>query len=538
MGSHPLARGGQTRILGRYLLCAPIAAGGMATVHLGRLIGNKGFSRTVAIKQLHAQLVHDAEFAAMFLDEAHLTARIRHPNVVAPLDVIECDGEICIVMEYVHGESLGRLMQLSTHEGIKDRIVAAVMIQVLLGLHAAHVATDDHGHPLSIVHRDVSPQNILVGEDGITRVVDFGIAKAARRIHSTDGDKLKGKLGYMAPEQLRLAPIDHRSDLFAAGVILWELLTGKELFTSQEPAAAIEQMLHFQPQPPSSVAPSITKTLDDVVLKALSVDPNDRYASARDMARAIESACSPAGTLEVSEWVNRLAASALARRAEWIADIEEMSLDELTRTHAFPNSSTRTPTSVRSFIAAPAQGQVEPPPARAVSPPPTTNGSPHPVSQSPSLVVTTSKAPFGPDLRARRGRSRVIWLGLASAGLSMIVLLLFVRFGMRHHAVSVTALSEPTSDVTRAPAADLSETHISPTVQPAPALSVTLEATDAGASGSPHEAHGTATRYTANSRATATPTHASKSSTPDCKVPYSVDAQGIKRFRLECFSHP
>jgi serine/threonine-protein kinase len=513
----------------------------MATVHLGRLIGNKGFSRTVAIKQLHAQLVHDAEFAAMFLDEAHLTARIRHPNVVAPLDVVESEGEICIVMEYVHGESLGRLMQLSSTERIPERIVSAIMIQVLLGLHAAHVATDDHGQPLRIVHRDVSPQNILVGEDGITRVVDFGIAKAARRIHSTDGDKLKGKLGYMSPEQLRLGPIDHRSDLFAAGIILWELLTGRELFTSQEPAAAIEQMLRFQAQPPSSVVASIPPELDEIVLKALSVHPDQRYATARDMARVIESTCPPAGTLEVSEWVNRLAAAALERRAEWIADIEEMSLDDLTRTHAV-NHSSSTPPAVEQPRGEPFADLLEEPKGEGTdSAAPA--APPRVASQSPSLVVTTSKTPSAFDRRGIWTSWRPRLIGLAgTAALVGAGLLLWRRVPARHPRVTVTALDPVTTEVVVSPPRQSAAPATPPVVQSAniaAPLSTLLDAPDASTSSAPHDVRTTVGNRAASATGrSAAPAPSAKSSAANCRIPYWIDAQGIKRFRLECFNRP
>jgi serine/threonine-protein kinase len=273
----------------------------MATVFLARMAGPKGFSRIVAIKQLHAQLVHDADFVAMFVDEAHLIGRIHHSNVVAPIDVIEADGDLCIVMEYVHGEALGRLMRLARRDRIPLRIASAILVQTLLGLHAAHELTDGDGQPLSVVHLDVSPQNILIGEDGITRVVDFGIAQAAHRARPADTSKLKGKLGYMAPEQLMLGALDRRSDLFAAGIILWEMLTGKKLFSSSTPSEATERMSAFQATPPSSIVTTLSPELDAIAVKALCVDPNGRFDTALDMAKALESACPPAGAIEVAE---------------------------------------------------------------------------------------------------------------------------------------------------------------------------------------------------------------------------------------------
>jgi serine/threonine protein kinase len=197
------------RVVGRYALYGAIAAGGMATVHLGRLLGPVGFSRTVAIKRLHAQFASDPEFVSMFLDEARLAARIRHPNVVPTLDVVATGGELFLVMEYVPGESIARLARAlrEQKQTLPTRILSAVMAGVLHGLHAAHEAKDERGHPLGIVHRDMSPQNVLVGTDGVARVLDFGVAKAAGRMQTTREGQIKGKLSYMPPEQLRGANV-------------------------------------------------------------------------------------------------------------------------------------------------------------------------------------------------------------------------------------------------------------------------------------------------------------------------------------------
>ncbi|HEX7603641.1 MAG TPA: serine/threonine-protein kinase, partial [Polyangiaceae bacterium] len=172
--------------LGRYALHAEIAAGGMATVYLGRLHGAVGFGRTVAIKRLHPHLAKDPEFVSMFLDEAHLAARVQHPNVVPTLDVVTSDRELFLVLEYVRGESFSALIRAARAAGqtLPIPVVVAVVVGLLNGLHAAHEATDEQGKPLGIVHRDVSPQNVLVGADGVARVLDFGVAKAATRLQT------------------------------------------------------------------------------------------------------------------------------------------------------------------------------------------------------------------------------------------------------------------------------------------------------------------------------------------------------------------
>ncbi|MGC4067159.1 MAG: protein kinase [Polyangiaceae bacterium] len=570
-----MTRQGQARVLGRYLMCAPIAAGGMATVHLGRLMGPKGFSRTVAIKQLHVQLARDTDFVAMFLDEARLTSRIRHPNVVAPLDIIECDGEICIVMEYVHGESLGRIMQAAEGETIPLRVVTAIMVQALLGLHSAHEATDDDGHPLSIVHRDVSPQNILVGEDGITRVVDFGIAKAARRVHSTEGGKLKGKLGYMSPEQLRLSPLDRGCDIFSAGIILWELLTGRPLFTAEEPAAAVAQMLKFEPVAPSIFA-ELPPAFDAIALKALAVDREQRYATAREMARDLEAAYPPAGALEVSEWVSRLVGAQLAKRAEWIADVESMSLAELTQSHAIvsPQGSTviipsATPAAAEDGVA----GSLAPEPVVAEE-------GPRVASRTRSLVVTSTQAPPAPRPEGWRRVRPLLWAGLAlAAGATLFGFVLrggstptANQVGTALHssvlAAAPVAPSARTGAATTTPAtpargAEVQAKSTSPgstSVEPVRVTAIpTAPATSAVPAPPSPAANGTATTQrdaaatnntsksavnhgSSNTQAgitapaaPATPA-ASKRAAPDCAVPYVIDAQGIKRFRPECFA--
>ena len=298
----------------------------MATVHLGRLIGPEGFSRTVAIKRLHPQFALDPEFVTMFLDEARLASRIRHANVVAPLNVVVADSEVLIVMEYVHGESISRLLRASGEGRPAPNIASATLIQALLGLHAAHDACDERGTPLCIVHRDVSPQNVLVDQDGAVHVVDFGVAKAALRAHATDGGKFKGKLGYVAPEQLELGrPIDRRADVFSAGVVLWELLTGLRLFPVDDTARR-----ERRPEAPSQCAPGISPELDAIVERALATDPDDRFSDARQMALALQSACAPAGALEIASWVEHFAGETLKKRALWISDIEGLTSSELT----------------------------------------------------------------------------------------------------------------------------------------------------------------------------------------------------------------
>ncbi len=308
-----------------------ISSGGMATVHLGRLSSDAGFSRTVAIKYLHPNLARDSHFISMFLDEARLVSRIRHPNVAAPLDVVVVSEteEVFLVMEYVHGETLSRLVgeALDLQLPLPPSVTASILSGSLHGLHAAHEAVDELGAPLNIVHRDVSPQNIIVGADGVPRVLDFGIAKAVSRSQSTEGGRVKGKVSYMAPEQLTCRPVDRRADIFAAGIVLWEALTMRRLFKADDHAAVISQVLQATIPRPSSINGNVSLAMDRVVLKALNRSPAARFQTARDFAAAIEEEAIVANTRGVSEWVCRAAAQSLAARAEQVARIESESVD-------------------------------------------------------------------------------------------------------------------------------------------------------------------------------------------------------------------
>jgi serine/threonine-protein kinase len=310
---------GPIRVVGRYELHDEIASGGMATVHFGRLATEVGFSRTVAIKRLHAQFAKDPAFVAMFVDEARLASRIRHPNVVPMLDVVALDGEVFLVMEYIPGESLAQLWRKGP---IPVDISVAIATQVLEGLHSAHEATSERGEPLHIVHRDVSPQNVMIGVDGIARLLDFGVAKAASRLHTTRDGEIKGKLAYMSPEQIRDEPLDRRVDIYAASVVLWEMLTGVRLFAADNYGALVDKVQSAQVSPPSRHNPDVPKPLDEVILKGLAGDRSKRFPTARAMAAELERVTTPATIRDVSAWVERSARDAVVRRASVVTRIE------------------------------------------------------------------------------------------------------------------------------------------------------------------------------------------------------------------------
>jgi serine/threonine-protein kinase len=322
-------------IIGRYALYDEIASGGMASVHIGRLLGPVGFSRTVAIKRMHANLAKDPEFVSMFLDEARLAARIRHPNVIGTLDVVALSGELFLVMEYVHGESLFRLMKTARDAGkpIPWPIASAILVGVLDGLHAAHEATNEREEPLAIVHRDVSPHNVIVGaNDGLARVLDFGIAKAADRTHSTRDGQIKGKLSYMAPEQLSSGFVDRTSDVYSASVILWEALTGVRLYPGEsELKSMVMKVLSTDPDPPSKYVPNLPPELEELVMQGLKKNPEERTRTAREMARRLQRVLPVAPASDVAEWVQTMAGSVIGERARRVAIIEQMTPTNVTR---------------------------------------------------------------------------------------------------------------------------------------------------------------------------------------------------------------
>ena len=310
--------------LGRYRLFEAIAAGGIGAVHLGRMQTDAGFWRTVAIKRLHPQYARSQDMIASLVDEARIASRIRHTNVVPTLDAIVEGGETLLVMEYVPGESLANLLRVAKNT-LPIGVVSAIVSGALLGLHAAHEATDDRGRSIGLVHRDVSPQNILVGTDGVARVLDFGIAKSrGRLVETTSEGALKGKLAYMAPEQFMGAEVDRRTDVFAAGIVLWEALSGRRLFRGKTEAEVLAAILNPERLPPSTHRPDCPPELDEVVMKALAQRPEHRYATARDFARALELVVPAASAETVREIVELTAGSDLAERAEKVRKVEAL----------------------------------------------------------------------------------------------------------------------------------------------------------------------------------------------------------------------
>lgn len=312
------------RRLGRYEVLTQLASGGMATVYIGRAVGVAGFERLVAIKLLHPHFAHEEEFVSMFLDEARLAARIRHPNVVSVVDVSDTEGDgFFIVMDYIEGNHLGAVLQEAYKLGefVSEGVVVAAVLDALAGLGAAHGLKDEWGMDLNLVHRDVSPHNVIVGVDGIARLTDFGVAKAEVRLSSTRDGQFKGKLAYMAPEHASTGYADQRSDLFAMGVILWECLAGTRLFRAENNAATLHRILK-DPIPLASSQRPEAKPYDALLQKALERDPERRFQTADEFQRAIEEVVAKRGPAamasrrQVAEAVRRYAAEKLEAERE------------------------------------------------------------------------------------------------------------------------------------------------------------------------------------------------------------------------------
>jgi serine/threonine-protein kinase len=500
------------RLIGRYLLCDVIASGGMATVHLARLVGPEGFSRTVAIKQLYHHFARDQEFVAMFLDEARILSRIRHPNVVAPLDVIVLDGELFIVMEYVHGASLAELMEASAGP-IPPRIVSAVVGQMLLGLHAAHEATAESGEPLSIVHRDVSPHNVLVGGDGIARVVDFGIAKAHSRARTTGDGSIKGKLGYMAPEQLRNQPVDRRTDLFTSGTVLWEALTGQRLFLADNVAGLFDKLVNTDTRLSSSDL-SLPAELEQVVSRALALDPAERIATARELAVELERAVPPASTLETSAWVESLVGPMLSRRSERIAQLEAVDIADLTL--------------ARQRLEPPAAGASLQP--RALDSSELSRAVPSPTNAALSGVPVSRD--LGSPTSARKRSLGILLLTSLSVVLALAAAAIY-RTQTPESAVRVVpaALSPEPSAELAMPGAPRPPASSPMPLAPPRTLSAELPAADGG----PFDLPVPAKAVSGGRPRAATKAAARSAPRGKCAVPYTLDEHGVKRFKAECF---
>lgn len=279
--------------LGRYELLLPIAKGGMAQVWAARLRGSRGFQKIVAVKTILAGAIDNTRLEQMFLAEAQLASQIHHPNVVGTLELGEHEGMLYLVMEWVDGEPVSQVMTMALeHGGLPLPIAVNLIAQACLGLHAAHELRDDNGNLLGVVHRDVSPQNLLVMPNGVAKLVDFGVAKAtARAGNLTEIGEVKGKFSYMAPEQVQAQVVDRRADIFALGILAYLLTTGKHPFRGASPGETVRNIMSDKPPlAPGAMMPDYPPALEAVILKALQKSPERRFKTAEEMFAALEAA--------------------------------------------------------------------------------------------------------------------------------------------------------------------------------------------------------------------------------------------------------
>lgn len=486
----PSHEAGGTVAEGRYRIGPLLGAGGMAAVHHGVATGALGFARPVAIKRIDPKLATDEAFLVALEDEARIAARIRHPNVVGVLDVVLSGGELSIVLEYVHGESLGALLRDvgASRRRIPVGVAVAVVVDVLNGLHAAHVAVDEKGASLDVVHRDVSPVNVLVGADGAARVFDFGVAKAKNRVSVTRDGAVKGKILYMAPEQIG-GEADARSDQYAAALVLWEMLVGDSPFAdATTDSEALARALQGVKKRPGECADGIPSELDAIVMRGLSASPAARFGSAAEMARALEATGLAVSRAEVGAFVSEIASAALARRAEIVARLER---------------------------------EVEP-----------TSGV---TSRRALALVASGSSPS--DARMEEGRPPRKRRGA-------LLLALVVLAGALLGAWAFAARPDARADLAPAPppaAPPPSATATPPPVETPPAPAETA-ATPSAPSGRASAEHATKRAPSRSARPGTnkprTPTSSPPASTAknvDCTVPYTVGPDGFRVYRRECF---
>ena len=460
----------EIRRFGGYRVGPVLGAGGMAKVYLAIQSGHLDFVKPVALKLLHPGLAADPVVAAMVRDEARIAARIRHPNVVAVLDVVVENDEVGIVLEYIHGETLSRLL---ADGPLPVDVVVAVTIDVLHGLQAAHTAVDEHGRPLGIVHRDISPQNIIVGADGVARVLDFGIAKAETRAQVTRDGALKGKLGYMAPEQLG-GEADARADLYALALVVWEMLVGVSPFhDADNDGEKLRRVIEGVTTTPASAGGASIDALDALVMKALSPRVAARPAAASEFSASLEALAIAAPRSKVASFVEGRAKSALALREKTVLDLEATSSAASTST--FPRA---------VFDASTPSTSTPPPPRR---------------------------------------RLRVVALG--AAVIALVV-------GTSAVAASVsrrTSLFDNSSTLASAPSVE-SE------ALPAPTLRSSASAENEAPIPLPSASTRAATRpLKRRDPMAAPPTRPAPDAGPDCRVPFTVNEQNVRTYRRECY---
>jgi len=313
------------RVLGKYTLVEQIGEGGMARIFLARSRGIGGFEKLVVVKQMLPRLADDAEFVARFLQEARLTATLDHPNIASVHEVGEGAGGVYYAMEYVRGRDLHRVVRRAAQLGrpLQFDEVVAIVSSLCAGLHHAHTCVGSDGRPLGIVHRDVSPANVLLSFDGAVKLADFGVAKIRSAQVATEAGTLRGKIAYMSPEQCRGEELDRRSDVYAVGVLAWELLTGQRMRTSDNEIALVRRIADEDAPSPTALRPDIPPALERIVMRALHRDPAQRYVSAHAVQLDLEQLAHDARMVVAPRTIAAMMHALFAAEIERAADVDE-----------------------------------------------------------------------------------------------------------------------------------------------------------------------------------------------------------------------
>ena len=489
-----------------YTLYDEFASGGMATLHLG-LQTSEGFARVVAVKQLRPEHADNDEFIAMFRDEVRLASRVVHPNVVPILDVVSANDDLLLVMDYVHGLSVAELLK-AARSPIPPEIAITIIVGVLHGLHAAHEACSEHGDRLQIVHRDVTPQNVIVGVDGTPRVLDFGIAHAMGRLQTTKTGQVKGKLAYMSPEQLGDGPIDRRVDVYSSSVMLWEMLSGRRRqFSMRGERQAVA--------PPSVYQKGISSALDSIVRRGLENRPERRFATALDMAVALEDQSVTVSATQLGDWVRRLWGKGLDIRTRQIAAIEGGARRELLASTDDNREARRAEGSEQTVA-------LRRPTMETVCIPPL--ASPLSKSRKDALVFTVlAGLLFVPILFVHwyesRRPSAMVESNHAAKFMPVLV------------PLSATDRQEENRTIVAATLDERGATHTS--LSPDGPRN-TGRRSGGYSPGRPSPGRGVRARHNALMRRPAPADSIRADSKPECTSPFIIDEGGIKRFKLDC----
>lgn len=455
---------GGLKHVGRFEILCPLAQGGMAVLYLARTAGIGGFERLFALKLIHEHLSREERFVHMFLDEARLAARIRHPNVVPVYEVGVHEERHYLAMEYLSGETLGMALTTTWPKGVPFplSLVPLIIGSAAEGLHAAHELRDANGASLGVIHRDVTPQNIMLGYDGSVRVMDFGVARALDQLSESLPGTFKGTPAYMAPEQVRSGAIDRRADIFALGIILWEMTVGKRLFKDKNDITTTMNVLQREIVAPSKVYPGYPAELEAIVMKALNRDPERRFDTARDLAEALQEfelgLSSRAGAGNLERWMSETFPSRIAERRRF----EKVALDPgLSRPLRFPS-------------------QLAPPPASALGAQQITPDlRPPPTEDEAEATATSVAGPvelgLGTPPPARGRPRRGVFLGFGAGLLLVLALAGSGLFASNPKAEApATTTAEPTKvETARTPVevggAPTPSTPPEPTPTPTPA---------------------------------------------------------------------